>query len=229
MSKGAAGPNRAIAAAGVLVAVWIVVWWMTPVRPEPGLSFAHEPAAAVLTRTDAVPVEPAAGPRTDWAEPPAAPAREPRAAATADTIAKPATVDRGGAPVTSSYTVRSGDTLQTIARATLGDSSKWSIIARANPRVDPIRLRAGMVIQIPQDPNNLQGAPVETASKPVAPGSTAKAATEYAVVSGDTLSGIAQKTLGSSAKWPLILDANSSLLRSPKDLRPGMRLSIPAP
>lgn len=226
MSKSVTGPNRAIAAAGVLVAVWIVVWWMTPVRPEPGLSFAHE-AAPVLTRMDSIPVEPKPeGPRTDWTEPPATPAKEVRTPTTTQAPAK--TLSTDGAPSTRPYTVRSGDTFQTIARATLGDSSKWSIIARTNPRVDPIRLRAGMILQIPNDPSNLQGAPAEpvpaatTSSKP-----TANTGSDYLVQSGDTLSGIAKQTLGSSARWPEILEANSTLLKSPRDLRPGMRLNIP--
>lgn len=228
MSKSVTGPNRAIAAAGVLVAVWIVVWWLTPVRPEPGLTFANEPAARVLTRTDAVPVEPqAAATRADWTEPPATPAREARASVAPPTSAAPTAND--GSPRTYAYTVRSGDTMKSIAKNVLGDGQKWSIIARANPRVDPIKLRVGMVLQIPHDPTNLQGAPPPNASTASSqPGSPDGPTREYVVQSGDTLSEIAQRQLGASARWPDLLKANESLLRSPRDLRPGMRLRIPA-
>ncbi|MGD9691615.1 MAG: LysM peptidoglycan-binding domain-containing protein [Phycisphaerales bacterium] len=230
MATAVTGTNRALAAAGVLVLVWIAVWWMTPVRPEPGVSFAHEPSSpAALTRTEAVPVEPAqpiASPgKTDWTSPPQSPAREanPRAA---DTPTSQAASLTDGAPAMRSYTVRAGDTLQSIARATFGDGAKWSIIARANPRVDPIKLRAGMVLQIPVDPGNLQGgAPVTSHTsndKPAAGG------TEYLVQKGDTLSEIAKQTLGTATRWQDILDANGSLLKAPEDLRPGMRLKIPA-
>ncbi len=228
MATAVTGTNRALAAAGVLVLVWIGVWWMTPVRPEPGVSFAHEPAGpAALTRTDAVPVEPAqpiATPgKTDWTNPPQAPARETGApvASQQETPVRP-----DGAPGMRSYTVRAGDTMNTIARSVLGDGAKWSIIARANPRVDPVKLRAGMVLQIPVDPTNIQGgapvAPRTDSDKPV------PIASEYLVQKGDTLSGIAKQTLGSASRWQEILDANGSLLKAPEDLRPGMRLKIPA-
>ena len=50
----------------------------------------------------------------------------------------------------------------------------------------------------------------------------------YVVQSGDTLSSIARKVLGSSGQWERIFQANRDLLRSPNDLRVGQELQIPA-
>ncbi|GAB4149572.1 MAG: hypothetical protein Tsb009_23930 [Planctomycetaceae bacterium] len=49
----------------------------------------------------------------------------------------------------------------------------------------------------------------------------------YRVKSGDTLSGIAHRFLGSSARFREIYEANRVLLQSPDDLREGMILRIP--
>ncbi|MGE9289815.1 MAG: LysM peptidoglycan-binding domain-containing protein [Puniceicoccales bacterium] len=59
---------------------------------------------------------------------------------------------------------------------------------------------------------------------------TANAGTEravYVVQPGDTLSSIARKVFGSSARWEEIFQANRDLLRSPNDLRVGQELQIP--
>ncbi len=53
-------------------------------------------------------------------------------------------------------------------------------------------------------------------------------ATTYVVKEGDTLGKIAKKLLGSSKRWPEILDANSSLLDSEDDVQAGQTLKIPA-
>lgn len=50
----------------------------------------------------------------------------------------------------------------------------------------------------------------------------------HVVQSGDTLSGIAQKYLGSIGRYPEIFEANRDQLASPDALQLGMRLRIPA-
>lgn len=52
--------------------------------------------------------------------------------------------------------------------------------------------------------------------------------TVYLVKPGDTLGGIAVRFYGDASRWKAILDANSGTLRRPADLRPGMKLLIPA-
>lgn len=53
----------------------------------------------------------------------------------------------------------------------------------------------------------------------------AASAAEYTVRAGDTLSGIAEKQLGSTARWKEIADTNG--LRPPYHLRPGQQLVLP--
>ena len=50
----------------------------------------------------------------------------------------------------------------------------------------------------------------------------------YHVVAGDTLTKIATKFYGDSAKWDMIFEANKDTLPSPGDLRVGQTLVIPA-
>ena len=49
----------------------------------------------------------------------------------------------------------------------------------------------------------------------------------YTVVRGDTLSAIAQKTLGSAGKYPIIFEANKPMLKDPDLIYPGQVLRIP--
>jgi peptidoglycan endopeptidase LytF len=82
----------------------------------------------------------------------------------------------------STYTVKSGDTLETIAAATLGKKSAWKQIVDANPGLQPTSLRIGQVLAIP---GGSQGGASETSqSQPIPasngfaplPGSTGPAA-----------------------------------------------------
>jgi nucleoid-associated protein YgaU len=49
----------------------------------------------------------------------------------------------------------------------------------------------------------------------------------YTVVSGDTLSGIAQKMYGSAGKYQQIFKANQPMLKDPDHIYPGQVLRIP--
>ena len=50
----------------------------------------------------------------------------------------------------------------------------------------------------------------------------------YTVVHGDTLSGIAQKTMGAASKYPAIFEANKPMLKDPNKIYPGQVLRIPS-
>jgi LysM repeat protein len=84
-------------------------------------------------------------------------------------------------PAASTYTIKSGDTFDAIAKA---NSTTAAAIIAANPGVDPRRLKIGSTINLPA---------------PSAPGATAPTAVEssgeiiYVVKSGDTLSRIASQ------------------------------------
>jgi nucleoid-associated protein YgaU len=50
---------------------------------------------------------------------------------------------------------------------------------------------------------------------------------QYTVVSGDTLSGIANKYYGDANRWPIIFEANRHQLQDPDHIFPGQVLRIP--
>ena len=50
----------------------------------------------------------------------------------------------------------------------------------------------------------------------------------HVVVKGDTLSAIAQKTLGKASRYPEIFEANRPMLSHPDKIYPGQTLRIPA-
>jgi 5'-nucleotidase len=58
--------------------------------------------------------------------------------------AQPNTMGNG-----SSYTVRKGDTLFSIAKSRYGNGNQWQRIAQANPGLSPQTLKAGQTINIP--------------------------------------------------------------------------------
>jgi nucleoid-associated protein YgaU len=95
------------------------------------------------------------------AEPSAAPEPAPPLPETGDTEADRVLYHAGmdapphapppaGTPPASTYTIQHGDTLIAIAAHFYGDASQWSVIARANPKADPRRLRIGQEIKLPR-------------------------------------------------------------------------------
>jgi nucleoid-associated protein YgaU len=72
--------------------------------------------------------------------------------------------------------------------------------------------------------------PLQPAGQVVKPTQPAPAASVqiHVVEAGQTLSSISALYYGSGEQWPKILEANKDTLQSPAQLRPGMRLKIPA-
>jgi nucleoid-associated protein YgaU len=65
-------------------------------------------------------------------------------------VVSSASSTRAAAPArTGVYTIRSGDTLSSIAAAMLGDEQRWPEIAALNPKVDPNRILAGATLVLP--------------------------------------------------------------------------------
>ena len=77
----------------------------------------------------------------------------------------------------NTYTVKSGDTLESIAASTVGKKSAWKQIVEANPGLQPTSLRIGQVLAIPGGSAAPVGSPSDTfaplsggtAPMPVAP------------------------------------------------------------
>lgn len=130
-------------------------------------------------------------------------------------------------PAGREYTIKSGDTLEGIARAELGDGQRWKQIVDMNPGLDPKSLKIGRKIMLPAGNGAATAAKPATASE--APGTGS--GSSYTVQKGDTLFGIARKVYGSATDADIkrIVDANAATLKS-KDtpLKPGMKLAVPA-
>ncbi|MEM1444665.1 MAG: LysM peptidoglycan-binding domain-containing protein [Planctomycetota bacterium] len=137
-----------------------------------------------------------------------------------------------GETTLQTYTVRSGDTFESIARRELGSTSRWVALAKANPTVDPLKLRVGEVLRLPSDKPELDP------SLAVIPDEETNTATNaqlppppdpvtYVVRSGDSLSTIAARFYADSSRWQAIFNANRDQLKSPHAVRIGMELRIP--
>lgn len=170
---------------------------------------AEQPQDEPTEETDSPETEPESDPEP---EPEPAPVPQPQPAP------QPQPQPLPQPPPYTEYTVKSGDTMSSIARDWFGTEAKWDLIAKANPLVDPNRLTVGQVLRLPpKDTEREEGA------EPVGPEGTT-----YVVRSGDNLSKIARQYYGDESKWRIIYEANRSLLGdSPDNLRVGMRLTIP--
>jgi len=134
----------------------------------------------------------------------------------------------------SNYTVASGDTLGGIAQRFLGSESKWTVIAKANPSIDPNRMRVGTKLRIPSKDFAASAATTVTPSATSNNNTNTSASTgtgtgNYVVRAGDTLSKIARTTYGNSKHWQKIYTANKNAIgNDPANLKVGMKLTIPA-
>lgn len=142
-------------------------------------------------------------------------------------------VPRHGAPSvqrkTTEYIVASGDTMSSIAEKWFGDPTKWSLIAKANPWVDPARMQIGQKLQLPpKDAGPEPMRPVREPGRSDNPGRPAAERLTYTVRSGDTLAKIAREWCGNVGRWREIYDLNKSIIGDdPAALAPGMKLTLP--
>jgi len=217
----------------LLVLVWIGVYWMwepegndSPQITFPGVT--HDP----VDRVDRAPAEPEPVTIKQAVEPeeqPLEPVIEPRV--TPPEIITDLDAERHATrvipPEFTQHTVRENETMGSIARALWGSSSRWDVISRANPSVDPDRLRVGMVLRIPVDPDNIQGKVVRDDRDPGTRAEPTPKVVEYFVQSGDSLSRIAQRFYGSSRHADFIFEYNRATLRSKDDLKIGQLLKLP--
>ncbi len=127
-------------------------------------------------------------------------------------------------PLTSArtipYTVKKDDSLWTIAEDWFGDASRWNLIAKANPLIDPDRLKLGQVIRLPAK-DSVRRPAKRSPTRPADPNA-------YTVKSGDSLSRIARIHYGDESKWSVIYEANRAAIGpDPARLKLGIRLRIP--
>ena len=188
-------------------------WGQPEATPAGTVGTTIDPFAEFRAEADAAgePVEAVGGVNQNAATPPSNAA--PAAVAVAD------------------YVVRPGDTLGKIARVTLGADSaaNRSAILGLNPKLarNPDLIRVGEVYKVP---GSAAGASAVASRRETAPALPPAAGNKgvYEVKSGDTLSEIAQRELGTSRRWKELLTLNADQLDDAADLRVGMRLKLPA-
>jgi LysM repeat protein len=113
------------------------------------------------------------------------------------------------------HVVQAGDDLWSLAERYYGDGQDWRKIATANPNVltgGPDRLEIGWRLRIPD-------LDTETHARDRV----------ITVRRGDTLSSIAERELGTSARWTEIFHVNRAQLSDPDELAVGMHLVLPEP
>jgi len=146
----------------------------------------------------------------------------------------------------STHVVAKGETMESIAKSIYGSSTKWQAIAKANPSVDPSRMKIGTKLRIPAAGASISGtetaaanntgkpSTTKTASTTGASGNTGKTAVaaangkggSHTVAKGETMSSIARKYFGDSKFWKAIAKANPKV--DANNLPVGTKLTIPA-
>jgi nucleoid-associated protein YgaU len=192
---------------------------------------ANSTITAPPTRTSVAPPTTAVAPRIIASAPQPAPSTNTAAAAPA-----------GG--MMHSHKVQQGETFSTIAAALYGSPNFYPYLVRANPTVNPSKLRPGMEINYP-DPSEVK--PSEKPSTAAVDGGSSGAVpvlttthhaeptaidprSEYRVQSGDSLHKIAVKLYGKVEMVDKIYELNKAAIGSdPAKLKLGMVLKLPEP
>lgn len=124
---------------------------------------------------------------------------------------------------TIDYTVKRGDSLWKIADRLLGDGARFREIFDLNRGVldQPDFILPGTVLKVPHEVTTPEG------DRP---------AEEYVVQPGDTLSEIAEATLGDPMRYPELFEASHATVQpdgarmtDPDLIRPGWEITIPGP
>ena len=144
---------------------------------------------------------------------------------------------RVGRPERVEHTVKTGETLASIARRYYeGDENMWRSIRDANPGKvganGEINANITLVIPVRSGESALAHENTPDITPRIGEGTAAASRSRMLVVTvkdGDTLSGLASQHLGSAGKWRELLDANADVLEKPEQLRVGMKLRVPSP
>lgn len=217
--------RRAAAAAVVLVVVWVTTYWLwDPGDGTPALAFDAAPAAVPVELPESRRPEAGAGGRGALGE--TALIEEPDEG---DAALGGRDGARLVAPEFTEYTVRRGDQIMTIAERVYGNTAHWQAISKANPTVDPMKLRVGQTLRLPRDPRNVQGKVVDAGGAVREPTVVEPEMVTHVVQRNDSLWKIAASFYGDGSRWTLIRDANRAAVGEDGErLKPGMELVIPA-
>lgn len=135
--------------------------------------------------------------------------------------------ERGATPATSrTHVIREGETLSTISATAYGSANLYPHILKANPGLDPAKLKIGQTINLPDiaQAKNDGIANAATAGARV----TVDSNTEYKVAPGDSLYKISVKLYGKSDFSTKIYDLNKAAIGAdPAKLKVGSVLKLP--
>jgi nucleoid-associated protein YgaU len=212
---------------------------VTPVQSLPP-SQGAEPAtpSRAASPADAAPAgasePPSASALPAPAASPAAPSTSAERVAAASSEGSSATAHAGSAAAAGARThvVREGETLSTIALAAYGSSNYYPHIIRANPNLDPKRMKVGTTINLPELPaKTVDSSTAVVASNAVAASAAPiDPAKQYRVQPGDSLYRISVKLYGRADRAETIHQINRQLLGDDAaKVKVGQILSLPEP
>jgi nucleoid-associated protein YgaU len=124
------------------------------------------------------------------------------------------------------YTIKSGQTLSSIAGEVYGNSRFYVAILRANPGLNPNRLKVGDKITLPDASEvNPEASPAAVTTVERVTASTGRT---YTVKAGDTLYAISKELFGTPMQADTIYSQNKQTIGSDEArLKVGMVLKIP--
>lgn len=141
-------------------------------------------------------------------------------------------------PAPTTYTVKSGDTLEKIARDVLGDRKYVGDIQKANPGLNPQRIFVGQVLKLPSvgdsgaSPVSQKAVEKTTASetKPKAePAKPNPVPMTHTIQPGDNLAKISRKYYGNVDMVIPIAKANKDVIKDRNNLPVGKTIKLPNP
>lgn len=136
------------------------------------------------------------------------------------------------------HTVATGETMSSIAAAAYGNSAYYSHIMRANPNVDPKKLKVGTVLNMPAiddvKPSNSSSeastpSPARTQTADFTPRKPIDDKTQYVVQSGDSLYRISVKLYGKADHVDKLAQSNVGTVGADRRLKVGQVLTLPEP
>ena len=223
-----------------------------PAAAEPQQTAQAEPPAPTADAPPQPPAQPEqakAGSDLPPAIDPPMSQPEPQQASNNNNNAGTTTAANSAAATTATtHVVEMGETFSTISLKAYGNPNLYAGIMRANPGVDPAKLRPGMKIVVP---------PISEVRPPTPPASAAPVAavpirtistdaaqmakstkaetpidpqTQYRVQPGDSLYSIAKRLYGRGDRSTRIFEANKQTLGDDMNaLKPGQVLTLPEP
>jgi len=126
------------------------------------------------------------------------------------------------------HTVQKGETLSSIAQVAYGNAGLYTLIVKANPKINPAKVRPGTVLVLPEATKGERS--TSAGGTAAAPGAATAAldSKHYKVQPGDSLQKIAAKLYGASDKWEKIYDLNKSKIGAdPHRIKAEMVLALP--